>query len=78
MVMGLGTAAALLKPSATMLLFGVVPVPLWLLMGGYFFYDAYYLNRMDRVGHAGHLGGLGFGVLYYMLRLRGFGGLFGV
>ena len=78
MVMGLGSAAALLAPSTTMLLFGIVPVPMWALIAGYFAADAYYLDAQDaRVAHAGHLGGLAFGVAYYALRLRRFGGVLG-
>ncbi len=77
MVMGLGAAAALLSPRSTMLLFGVVPVPLWALIGAYFALDSFYLDRGGRVAHAGHLGGLAFGVAFYLLRLRRFGGLLG-
>lgn len=78
MVMGVGSAAALLAPSTKMLLFGIVPVPLWALIAGYFATDAYYLDAQDaRIAHAGHLGGLVFGMAYYALRLRRFGGLLG-
>jgi membrane associated rhomboid family serine protease len=39
---------------------------------GYAAYDGYYLNSENsRIGHAGHLGGLAFGIGYYLLRLRG-------
>ncbi|KAF2099993.1 hypothetical protein NA57DRAFT_75495 [Rhizodiscina lignyota] len=77
MIMGLGAAAACLTPTTTFLLFGIVPMPLWMLVGGYFLYDSYYLDSKDsRVGHAGHLGGLAFGVAYYALRLRRLGGIF--
>ncbi|EON66968.1 hypothetical protein W97_06084 [Coniosporium apollinis CBS 100218] len=77
MVMGIGAAAALMRPSATMLLMGIVPVPLWALIGGYFVFDSFYLDRGGNVAHAGHLGGLAFGVAFYLLRLRRFGGLLG-
>jgi len=78
MVMGLGSAAACLMPQARVLLFAVVPVPLWILVPAYFVYDAYYLNAVDsRVAHAGHIGGSIFGVVYYALVLRRFGGILG-
>lgn len=78
MVMGIGSAAALLAPQTKMLLFGIVPVPLWVLIAGYFAVDSYYLDAQDaRTAHSGHLGGLAFGVAYYVLRLRGFGGVLG-
>jgi membrane associated rhomboid family serine protease len=45
---------------------------LWATVAGYAVYDGYYLNdNKSRVGHAGHLGGLAFGIAYYLLRLRG-------
>lgn len=75
-VMGVGAAAALLVPQARMALLGIIPLPLWSVIAGYFAFDAYYLNSENtRIGHAGHLGGLAFGVLYYVLALRGFGGV---
>lgn len=75
MVMGMGSAAACLAPRANMLLFGIVPCPLWVLVAGYAIYDSAMLGRPSVIGHAAHLGGLGFGVLYYFLRLRRFGGI---
>ena len=74
-VMGLGAAASLLSPNTTMLLLGVVPVPLWLLIGGYAAYDMYYLSEKSRIAHSGHLGGLAAGTIYYFLALRRFGGV---
>ncbi|KAF1843832.1 uncharacterized protein K460DRAFT_152178 [Cucurbitaria berberidis CBS 394.84] len=71
-VMGLCSVAACLAPTTKFHLYGIVPVPLWGLVAGYAAYDGYYLNSADtRVGHAGHLGGLAFGLLYYFARLRG-------
>lgn len=70
-VMGMGTAAAILAPRAQFLLMGVVPMPLWLLTAGYLVYDSWYLNdSSSRIGHSGHLGGMAFGALYSILRLR--------
>jgi membrane associated rhomboid family serine protease len=70
-VMGLGVVAAMMYPTTTMLIYGIVPVPLWALVGGYFAYDAYYLQQNNTgVAHAGHVGGFAFGVLYYFLSIR--------
>jgi len=74
-VMGMGAAAACLAPKVTMLLFGVVPVPLWALMIGYGVIDNYYLDRQTKVAHSGHIGGMIFGGMYYFARLRRFGGV---
>ncbi|OCL02083.1 rhomboid-domain-containing protein [Glonium stellatum] len=75
-VMGMGAAAACLFPKHSVLLYGIIPVPLWLLIGGYFAFDSYYLDKPGtKVAHAGHLGGLCFGLVYYFLRLRRFGGV---
>jgi membrane associated rhomboid family serine protease len=71
-LMGITSVAACLNPSARVALYGIIPVPLWGLVLGYAFFDGYYVNdARSRVGHAGHLGGLAFGVGYYLLRLRG-------
>jgi membrane associated rhomboid family serine protease len=71
-IMGLSSVAACLAPTAKFHLYGIVPVPLWALVTGYAVYDGYYLQSAEsRVGHAGHLGGLAFGVVYYVARLRG-------
>jgi membrane associated rhomboid family serine protease len=71
-IMGLSTVAACLAPQAKFALYGIIPVPLWALVTGYAVYDGYYLNSAEsRIGHAGHLGGLAFGVVYYLARLRG-------
>ncbi|KAF2641301.1 hypothetical protein P280DRAFT_468946 [Massarina eburnea CBS 473.64] len=70
-VMGIGSVAACMYPRAQVLVYGIVPVPMWLLMTGYAVFDGYYLNDpSSRVGHAGHLGGLAFGILYFLTRMR--------
>lgn len=75
--MGLGASAAMLAPTANMLLFGIVPVPMWALFAGYTVYDTYYLdNPASRTGHAAHLGGGAFGAIFYTLVLRRLGGIF--
>ena len=77
-VMGVGAAAALLRPTASMLIFGVIPVPLFLLLGSYVYYDSYYMDDpSSMVGHAAHLGGAAFGAGAYFLVLRRYGGLLG-
>lgn len=77
-VMGVGAAAALLVPGAQMAVMGIIPLPLWAVIAGYFAFDTYYLNSENsRIGHAGHLGGLAYGALYYTIVLRRFGGVLG-
>lgn len=72
-VMGISSVAACMAPTSKVLIYGIVPLPLWAMVAGYAVYDGYYLNSADtRVGHAGHLGGLAFGMVYYLARLRGF------
>ena len=70
-VMGVSSAAACLFPTAKVQLYGIVPVPLWGLCLGYLLYDGFYLNAENsRIAHSGHLGGLSFGLLYYLLFLK--------
>ncbi|KAF1362597.1 hypothetical protein EJ07DRAFT_108113 [Lizonia empirigonia] len=71
-VLGTISVLACFQPRSKVFIYGVVPVPLGLLALGYAFYDGYYLNAQDtRTAHAGHLGGLAFGLAYYFLKLRG-------
>lgn len=70
-VTGIGAAAACMYPTATVNIYGIIPVPLWLLMAGYLAYDGYYMQKENTgTAHAGHLGGFAFGVLYWFLKLR--------
>lgn len=70
-LMGINTVAACLAPNLKVQLYGIIPVPLWALVTGYAVYDGYYLdNGNTGVAHAGHLGGLAFGLAYYFFRLR--------
>lgn len=70
-LMGAVTVVACFVPRNKVGLFGVIPVPLWACALGYAFYDGYYLNSENtRVAHAGHLGGMAFGLAYYFLKLR--------
>ncbi len=74
-VMGISTVAACLAPHSKVLIYGIMPMPLWALVTGYAVYDGYYLNNANsHIGHAGHLGGLAFGLVYYFGRLRGLRG----
>ncbi|KAH7393926.1 hypothetical protein DE146DRAFT_111936 [Phaeosphaeria sp. MPI-PUGE-AT-0046c] len=74
-LMGLTSVAACLAPHTKFSIYGIIPVPLWGLCAAYGIYDGYYLNdNNSRIGHAGHLGGLVFGLAYYLLVLRGFKG----
>jgi len=74
-VMGLGAAATCLQPFSWMLVMGVVPMPLWALTLLYAGVDIWYLDSGSRIGHAAHLGGSAFGLLYYFAGMRGFGGV---
>ena len=69
-VSGVGAAAAFLQPSARFLLMGVVPAPLWALVGGYALVDSYFLGANDNVGHSSHLGGFLFGAAFYLVGIR--------
>jgi membrane associated rhomboid family serine protease len=70
-IMGVSAVAACLYPTAKVHLYGLIPVPLWGLVAGYAIYDGYYLNEnKSRISHSGHLGGLAFGLVYYLARLR--------
>jgi hypothetical protein len=64
-------------PFETFFLFWFIPVPLWVLLSIYVLYDIHPVLLAlagDRfytgVAHAGHLGGLAFGYLYYKFGLR--------
>lgn len=70
-LMGAISVVACFLPREKVQLFAVIPVPLWACVLGYGIYDGYYLNHENtRVAHAGHLGGLAFGLAYYLLKLR--------
>lgn len=71
-VMGVGSVAAFLYPKTTFMIYGIVPVPLWVLIGGYALYDGFLVNNTTTgTAHSGHIGGLIFGFGYALLRLRG-------
>ncbi|KAK4942747.1 hypothetical protein LTR10_017507 [Elasticomyces elasticus] len=71
-VMGLGAAASFAAPRAWVTLFGIVPMPLWAVMGVYIAWDTYMVKSpASGIGHAAHLGGAVAGAVYYGLVLRG-------
>jgi len=49
----------------------VIPVPAWLFAAGILAYTTYYFEAQDGVSHAGHLGGLSFGLIAHLLARRG-------
>ncbi|KIW92727.1 uncharacterized protein Z519_06575 [Cladophialophora bantiana CBS 173.52] len=70
-VMGLGATVSLATPKAKVLLFGAVPIPVWLLMVLYAAYDSARLeDQTSTVGHAAHLGGAASGAIFYLVALR--------
>ena len=69
-VSAVGATAACLNPTASFLIFGIVPAPLWALVGGFALLDTYYLNAPGNVGHSGHIGGFLFGIVYYLVGIR--------
>jgi membrane associated rhomboid family serine protease len=76
-VLGVMMLYVIFYPFETMLLFWCIPVPLWALLSLYVVYDLHPVllalagDRMHTgVAHAGHLGGLAFGFLYWKLGLR--------
>lgn len=77
MVMAVGAAAACLIPHAPMQLMMIpISIPLWVTTVGYAAIDTFFLqSEKSPVGHAAHLGGLAFGLMYYAVALRRFGGV---
>ncbi|KAJ6510006.1 hypothetical protein C8R47DRAFT_1096396 [Mycena vitilis] len=57
-------------PTMTLLLYGIIPVPIWLAVSGIFAYDTY-LTAADKGGKtntSAHVGGLLAGAAYFFLR----------
>jgi membrane associated rhomboid family serine protease len=76
-VMGVMMLYVIFYPHETFMLFWFIPVPLWVLLSLYVLYDLHPVLLAlagDRfftgVAHAGHLGGLLFGYLYWQFGLR--------
>lgn len=72
--MGLATAMACTQPFVTFHIFGVIPVKLWQLAFLFTGVDMFSLDsQTSTTGHAAHLGGAAFGLLFYFARLRRYG-----
>ncbi|GAB7357011.1 hypothetical protein MBLNU459_g7839t1 [Dothideomycetes sp. NU459] len=71
-VMGVSAVASCLLPRMPIqLMFIPIGIPLWVVTVGYGLVDSFYLDSpTSRTAHAGHLGGLAFGTVYYLARLR--------
>lgn len=69
-VSAITTVGAIMWPRQKVLLMMIIPMPLWLVAGGFLVYDGFLMSSEDRVAHSGHLGGALFGVVFYFLRLR--------
>jgi len=72
-VMGVGAAAAFIAPKVKFLIFGIIPMPLWVTVPAFMSLDLYLLDKSNsRTAHAGHLGGGIFGGLFAYVFLRRF------
>jgi len=76
-VMGVMMLYTIYYPFQTVLIFWLVPVPIWVLLSVYVIYDLHPVllalagdQVFSTVAHAGHLGGLAFGFVYWKLGLR--------
>ncbi|KAF2760712.1 rhomboid-domain-containing protein [Pseudovirgaria hyperparasitica] len=75
LVMGLGGAAAVLAPYEKLIIWAV-PIPIQVAAVGFATWDLFFINdESSRTAHAGHLGGLFFGVGWTLWRLRHLRGL---
>ena len=63
-IMGVLGALTVLAPRLTVLVFFVIPAPLWLITALYALFDIAFLGAADHVAHLAHLAGLGVGLLY--------------
>lgn len=76
-VMAVVVATTLLFPTRRVLIWGVIPSPLWVLAAVYLLVDVFGFARelggaFSRVGHVGHLGGALAGAIFKLLDLRPF------
>lgn len=71
-VMGVSAVATCLLPTMRVsFLFIPIGIPLWLVTIGYALFDGFSLDSpTSKTAHSGHLGGLAFGVAYYVAYLR--------
>ncbi|EGC30889.1 hypothetical protein DICPUDRAFT_157323 [Dictyostelium purpureum] len=72
-IYGVMATFACLFPKAILNLYGVIPIPAIVAVGGFFAYDIYHEVYKSRTGicHIGHLAGGVYGLGYYFLRLKG-------
>ncbi|XXQ32486.1 Peptidase S54 rhomboid domain-containing protein [Plasmodiophora brassicae] len=63
-------AFACMFPKSEFLVMGFIPVRAPIAVGLFALYDFFFLGDRSIIGHAAHLGGFAFGILYYVLRLR--------
>jgi membrane associated rhomboid family serine protease len=76
-VMGVMMLYTIFYPFETFMIFWILPMPLWALLGIYVLFDLHPVllamagdKLFTGIAHAGHLGGLAFGFLYWKLGLR--------
>ncbi|RXW25152.1 hypothetical protein EST38_g685 [Candolleomyces aberdarensis] len=71
-IYGVVTFLACVAPTLTFQLYGIIPVPAWLLVSGAFSYDLYstWADKRGTTDTVGHIGGMFSGVLYYILLRR--------
>ncbi|KXT02984.1 hypothetical protein AC578_10588 [Pseudocercospora eumusae] len=76
-VMGLAATATCLNPMLPMMLLAIpFPMPLFMITGAFVGLDYYLLNsEKTTIGHAAHLGGFAFGVIFYLSYWRRLGGV---
>ncbi|CAK1365927.1 hypothetical protein CB0940_09618 [Cercospora beticola] len=75
-VMATASLSACIMPFAPMMMMGVVPMPLYAVALAYAALDLYMLDSgTSRTAHSAHLGGLAFGIVYYLVLLRKKGGV---
>lgn len=63
---------ACISPFEPVLLFFIVPMPVFVAVGAYVGYDLYraLTHRQGQIGSAGHVGGAIAGVIYYFWKIR--------
>lgn len=66
------TILTFLKPDHKVFFFNIIPMPMWFATVGTVGLSVASLANswFPSIGHTGHLGGIGFGALYYFTRLR--------
>lgn len=67
------SAFACVHPTATFLVFFVIPAPAWAVVSGIFAWDLWHAARLPggQIDSAGHVGGILAGILFWRFGLRG-------